>query len=148
MAELGHRRKFIPGGLVSLGWGDESSVGDAIGMLLACHQRIRSFSALAVHLAGAEDAPAESRAEMAESIHCYFTIALPLHVADEEVSLRPRMLETPARDEVAAQLVLMAEQHYEVERLLAVLTPSWSTLAPERIDLLHRMATPCATSSA
>ena len=115
---------------------------DAIGMLLACHQRIRSFSALAVRLAEASGAPRESRAEAAASVHRYFRVALPLHVADEELSLRPRLLATPARDQVAAHLALMSAQHDEVERQLAGLTPSWSALAssPERSELLRTTA--------
>jgi iron-sulfur cluster repair protein YtfE (RIC family) len=62
-----------------------------VGMILECHERIRSFSALARRLAEAEGAaPAEVK-EAAHSIRRYFSEALPLHVQDEEQTLVPRL---------------------------------------------------------
>lgn len=55
--------------------------GDLVDQLLACHERIRRFIALAAR----PDCDAESRAAVIR----YFTEALPLHVADEEELIAP-----------------------------------------------------------
>jgi iron-sulfur cluster repair protein YtfE (RIC family) len=60
-------------------------------MLLECHERIRSFTALALRLAGPEPAPPSEVADAAERVSRYFTKALPLHALDEEESLLPRL---------------------------------------------------------
>lgn len=62
-----------------------------VDLLMACHARIRRFSALAVRLGeGAGEGDAE-RAEAAHACLRYFTHALPLHAEDEEASCWPRL---------------------------------------------------------
>lgn len=63
---------------------------DPVGLLLACHDRIRTFARLARAVAEADVAPAQ-RAEAAADVVRYFTHALPLHVEDEERSIAPRL---------------------------------------------------------
>lgn len=65
-----------------------------LALLLGCHGRIRRFTALAVTLAEpatADRAPAEI-ADGADAVRRYLEVALPLHAADEDLSLAPRLL--------------------------------------------------------
>ena len=94
--------------------------------LLDCHARIRKFCAIARRLAASTD-PAAAR-EAAAALHRYFTVALPLHVADEEQSVRPRLvrLGEPA---LTAALDAMAAEHEEAAATLAELTRRWRQIA-------------------
>jgi hemerythrin-like domain-containing protein len=100
-------------------------------LLQGCHQRIRTFTALAVKLLDAEGVPAREVAEAAAAVLRYFTEALPKHVEDEEESLRPR-LDTLAPPGALAQ---MAGQHRELEAVLAALADPWLMLAREPVAL-------------
>lgn len=84
------QRADAPVGLHSIGTGPRRVEGDLAALLLECHQRIRDFCALARRLA---DTPAPDAviADAARRVHRYFAEALPLHVADEDVSLEPRL---------------------------------------------------------
>ena len=64
---------------------------DPVDLLLACHMRIRHFGQLASALPGAQEAGAADVIDAAQRLHRYFTVALPLHVADEDESVRPRL---------------------------------------------------------
>jgi hypothetical protein len=55
-----------------------------------CHARVRKFCALARRLG--EGASGEEARDAAAQLDRYFRIALPLHVADEEQSLAPRLV--------------------------------------------------------
>jgi iron-sulfur cluster repair protein YtfE (RIC family) len=106
-------------------------------LLLACHERIRRFAALAERI-GAEpprddDAARAEIADAATSVRRYFTVALPLHVADEDRSLLPRLRAVHAHD-VEDALAAMAEQHVAIEELIVDLSPVWQmvALAPSR----------------
>ncbi len=75
-----------------------------VGALLACHERIRRFAAMAEAVATRPEAPAGERAEAAAGVVRYFTIALPLHAADEDESIGPRLRGVDAvRAELAAE---------------------------------------------
>ena len=81
-------------------------------MLQDCHARIRHFTQLSRTLAEARAASQTQVAEAAEAIFRYFKYALPLHEADENETLYPRLhdvapLGTPLRDAARA----MVEQH-------------------------------------
>lgn len=80
-----------------------------VGLLLECHARIRHFAALAVAIAEHEDPEATELVEAAGSVVRYLTEALPLHVADEEESLLPRLRGRDAELDEALQT--MHEQH-------------------------------------
>jgi iron-sulfur cluster repair protein YtfE (RIC family) len=101
---------------------------DAFQLLLECHERIRTFSALAVKLARLPDVPPEERAEVATRVLRYFTLALPKHVEDEDLSLAPRLREAGLSTEALRALDEMTRQHQEIEALLATLTPAWGRL--------------------
>lgn len=98
-------------------------------MLLACHERIRQFSEVAMKLANGSDAPAEHVVDAATRLERYFSVALPLHERDEEDSLAPRLLESPSRSEVAEALARMAEEHRAVDHVLAAALPIWRMVA-------------------
>lgn len=80
-----------------------------VDLLLACHGRIRSFGALALAVGRRTDASPDECREASERCRRYFGEALPLHVADEEESLLPRLRGVdPALDEA---LRTMATEH-------------------------------------
>jgi iron-sulfur cluster repair protein YtfE (RIC family) len=64
---------------------------DLVGLLLDCHERIRRFTALAQTIGLRRDAPDAEVIEACASVERYFARALPLHVADEEESILPRL---------------------------------------------------------
>jgi iron-sulfur cluster repair protein YtfE (RIC family) len=98
-------------------------------LILECHQRIRWFAGLAVRLAS-EDAPDAELAEAAGRVHRYFTVALPLHVADEEQSVMPRLLAyAPATAEALAN---MEREHQAHQERLVRLIPAWAALGFDR----------------
>jgi hypothetical protein len=89
-------------------------------LLRDCHERIRRFAALAVRLA-ADEADATQLCQVAAAVHRYFTVALPLHVEDEERSIAPRLAASPA-------LATVRDEHRAHETLLARLIPAWEAL--------------------
>lgn len=107
---------------------EQSSVTDR---LLDCHARIRKFCALALRLGAG--APSAQARDAAEQLHRYFSIALPLHIADEDDSVRPR-LERLGDPSVDAALGSMTIEHVEIETTLDVLLDSWLAIAKEPTD--------------
>jgi iron-sulfur cluster repair protein YtfE (RIC family) len=100
---------------------------DAVDLALECHERIRSFLALARRIAEARDAGADAIAEAAGRVRRYFVEALPLHARDEEDSFLPRLRgRDPAVD---AALDAMAREHEEHEPPLAALVAACETLS-------------------
>lgn len=65
---------------------------DVPDVLVDCHLRMREVTRLAAELASRPDASLEDVRDVASKVDRYFTVALPLHEADEEVSLFPRLL--------------------------------------------------------
>lgn len=85
--------------------------GDLVDLLLDCHRRIRRFVAVARHLADADAVTDSEASEAAGAIHRYFTVALPLHVADEDQSILPRLRGRSL--EVDEALREMAREHQD-----------------------------------
>lgn len=86
---------------------------------MACHQRIRSFGALALRIGGQEELSATELAEGCQRVSRYFAEALPLHVQDEEDGLIPALRsQEPAIDRALEQ---MASEHLSHAPLLAAL---------------------------
>jgi iron-sulfur cluster repair protein YtfE (RIC family) len=102
---------------------------DVLDMLFDCHDRIRAFVRLASRLPDAAGATIGDIAGAAESLRRYFTVAMPLHVADEDLSIRPRLHEVSLPQEVRDALAAMSEQHAEIEQMLAALVPMWGSLS-------------------
>jgi iron-sulfur cluster repair protein YtfE (RIC family) len=139
------RDKVLTMAVVTLGArrGGES----LLDLLAGCHQRIRHFSALARTVAASPDAPDAPAA--AAAVRRYFADALPLHEADEEQSVAPRLL---GRDPtVDAALATMAAQHAAHAILVADLLAACATphtLAAPAAALESAMATHLAAEEA
>jgi iron-sulfur cluster repair protein YtfE (RIC family) len=79
--------------------------------------------------------------EAANGIRRFFRVALPLHEADEESSVAPRLLEARERAPVEDALALMVSQHVRLHDVLAELDPLWATIADEP-SAIGRLARP------
>lgn len=99
---------------------------DLVDLLGECHQRIRRFVALARQAGSRQDVPADQIAQACIDVERYFTQALPLHVADEEESIDPRLRElSPAVNEA---LDAATRQHQEHEPELKALLRATTAL--------------------
>jgi hemerythrin-like domain-containing protein len=94
----------------------------AVELLVGCHQRIRHFTGVAVQLAHAQGATEDEIRSAAEAVYRYYSVSLPLHEADEEDSLRPR-LDKILDDRVHHALAAMHDQHMAIDDLLERLLP-------------------------
>jgi iron-sulfur cluster repair protein YtfE (RIC family) len=93
-------------------------------MLIGCHERIRHFSSMARKLAHSHDTDAQQVQSAAEAAHRYFTVALPLHEADENESLHPRVKRAvPLGDLAGPAADAMVDQHNAIDELLERLLP-------------------------
>lgn len=120
--------------LVSLG--KRTSEESLSGLLLACHQRIRAFSQLALTAAVRHDVPPDETRDACARCARYFREALPLHVADEEESLLPRLRgQRTALDEA---LATMHAQHAEHAAPLAELLAALARVGDAPGDLTLR----------
>ncbi len=118
----------------------------AVDMLLACHQRIRHFVSVARKIAEAEDVPCDQICDAAADVHRYFTVAFPLHEADETLSVEPR-LDYEGDTRLANASREMLRQHFEINTLLRQLLPLWDALCrepeelPDFADRLRKLST-------
>src|SRR5690349_17228873 len=83
--------------------------------LRACHERIRRFLAMAARLASDEIARDDDVWATAGGVARYFDDALPLHEADEDDSIAPRLGDLP---EVAAMRAEHEAMHADVRALV------------------------------
>jgi len=95
---------------------------DALDLLLGCHQRIRHFTATAKNLAHAQGATHDEIRMAAAGVHRYYSVSLPLHEADEEDSVRPR-LDALDDERVHHALAAMHDQHQAIDELIERLLP-------------------------
>lgn len=128
--------------------GARASANELVDLLAACHRRIRSHVTTARRLvaAGQASPPGEIR-EAASQIRRYFTLALPLHVADEDQTIAPhlqrsgpdvtRALTTLTAEHVAHQPLIdqLVELCAELERDPAVL-PAVTTKLSQVVETL------------
>lgn len=92
-----------------IGKGPKQTNEGLVDLLLECHQRIRSFSALAVAVSEQPDFQSSEVADACVRVQRYFSEALPLHVKDEEESIAPRLIGKSR--EVDQALAQMQTQH-------------------------------------
>lgn len=95
---------------------------DAVDLLTGCHDRIRHFTGVAMKLAHAQGAPPEEVVQAAAGVHRYYTVSLPLHEADEEETLRPR-LSGVGDERLRHALLAMSQQHMAIDEQLERLLP-------------------------
>ena len=109
----------------------DETVQDA---LVGCHTRIRHFTEMACKLAHAHHADPQQIQRAASEVHRYFTVALPLHEADENLSLHPRLKKALGGEVVETEEDLlrrlggpaadaMVEQHESIDQLVERLVP-------------------------
>ena len=108
---------------------------DVVDLLLECHERIRRFTRMAAWLCHAHDAPSLAVRETAHDVHRYFTVALPLHSADEDLSIAPRLAKARLPDDLAAATSAMTRQHETIEETVAALAPKWAAVAEDAAAL-------------
>lgn len=82
---------------------------DLVEVLAACHGRIREHLAMAGRIATASGRSDGEVRDCAERVRRYFTIAFPLHIADEEETIRPRLATLGGG--VTATLETVADEH-------------------------------------
>lgn len=95
---------------------------DAVELLTGCHQRIRHFTGVAIKLAHAQGASPDEVVQASAAAHRYYTVSLPLHEADEEDTLRPR-LDSLRDEKLHHALLAMTDQHRAIDDLLERLLP-------------------------
>jgi iron-sulfur cluster repair protein YtfE (RIC family) len=95
---------------------------DAVDLLIGCHQRIRHFTAVAAKLAHAQGAAREEIIQAAAGVHRYYSVSLPLHEADEDQTLHPR-LQAVADGKLRHALLAMGDQHQAIDELIERLLP-------------------------
>jgi iron-sulfur cluster repair protein YtfE (RIC family) len=118
-------------------------------ILESCHARIRHFLRLSRTLAEAVDAPQSEIVEAAAALVYYFSQALPLHEADENETLYPRLHlaslpGSPLREAAKA----MVEQHQAIDEMVAELLSLCASIhrQPERLPSLARLLRQVADS--
>jgi iron-sulfur cluster repair protein YtfE (RIC family) len=112
-----------------LGIGKPRQAQDVVDLLLECHERIRGFTALARRLGGAAGVADAEVADAAAKVRRYFVEALPLHAADEEESLLPRLRgRDPAVDR---ELEAMHREHDEHQAILGRVVALCDALAAD-----------------
>lgn len=102
--------------------GKRQGTEDVVELLLECHVRIRKFLAMAENLAAARDANPDEIRDVAAQVRRYFAESLPLHVADEQEQILPRIASWST--EIDRALATMTDDHSahvaSVDRLIAL----------------------------
>jgi hypothetical protein len=116
----------------------------AVDLLQDCHGRIRHFTGVAVRLCEAVQPEAGQVRDAAKAVYRYYSIALPLHEEDENLSTYPRLFAAVPKGHLAQALDDMVAQHGEIDALVAELIPLWGELQehPERLDALRAAMEP------
>ncbi|MBZ0232858.1 MAG: hemerythrin domain-containing protein, partial [Deltaproteobacteria bacterium] len=94
--------------------------GELVTALSECHERIRLYLNLARQLAAATDVTARERRDAARAVRRYFSLALPLHIADEEELITPLLVGSdPHLDEALRMMNDEHDEHdHDVQRLV------------------------------
>ena len=114
--------------------GSTKEPSDIVDLLLECHERIRTFAGIARRLGDARNVSQDEIREAAACVLRYFSESLPLHVADEEESILPRL--SGREPELDAALQSMHREHEEHTAPLARLLEICRALqdSPGRLD--------------
>jgi iron-sulfur cluster repair protein YtfE (RIC family) len=106
--------------------GSPKEPSDVVDLLLECHERIRTFIGLACKLGEAQEPSVDEIRDAASRVSRYFSEALPLHVADEEESILPRL--KGRSPELDLALEKMRNEHIEHHGRLQLLLNTCNTL--------------------
>jgi iron-sulfur cluster repair protein YtfE (RIC family) len=117
---------------------------NALDLILEAHEKLRSFTALAVQLGHARDALPAKLSEAAARVERFFSVSLPRHFEDEDYVLVPRLFTTALSLELVQHLWEVGRQHEELEQLVQQLAPLWLAVrdTPQRYP---EFAEPLAT---
>lgn len=127
-------------GLMKLGGGPKATTTNTLLLrLLECHDRIRRFLVIAERLALTTEAAEDDRQLAGRSLVRYFSHALPLHVADEEASIAPRL--GAKHDAARIALFAMTNEHHAMEPILVSLIDAWQRIADDAADTTTREGT-------
>jgi len=94
--------------------GDPHSPDDPLGLLMACHDRIRRFLGGFEALVALEDPRDPRAAPTAASCARYFREGLSLHGEDEDASISPRLLALSPGAAVVEAIAVMEEEHVAI----------------------------------
>ena len=86
-----------------------------VDLLGDCHERIRRFITLAHEAGSRQDVPVDQIAQACIDVGRYFTQALPLHVADREESIEPRLRGLSLAVDQAFDAVTQQHRRHEPE---------------------------------
>ena len=112
--------------------GAKAGAEDLTSLLLECHHRIRGFSALAEDVGRRVDLPEADVTAACDRCARYFSQALPLHVADEQESLLPRLRGRSA--EIDGALLAMHAEHDDHRPHLKALVESLNAVKASPLD--------------
>ena len=107
----------------------ETGASPLIAALWKCHDKIRTFTALARRLADTPGLPAEDVVDAATRVRRYFVEALPRHTADEDESILPRLRGRDAALDLA--LRAMEAEHRLHDPLVAMVIEICEALASD-----------------
>jgi len=108
-------------------------------LLQGCHARIRHYVQLGRTLATTRGVAEAEVADAAAAIYRYFNLALPMHEADEDETIYPRICSAqPAGGLVLDAAKAMVEQHRAINELTVELLELCATLdrTPTRLTQL------------
>ena len=128
----------------------ESSTREPALDLLVCHEELRAFLSLSSRLAAGQEPP-DSVSASAAAIYDYLMITLPIHMADEDYAIAPKLRTAGAPDVVQQALEVIGHQHSDLQAMIGRMASTWRTLAeqPERLpELASRLASGTARLSA
>jgi hemerythrin-like domain-containing protein len=93
------------------------------------------------------EVPPEQIVEAAASVLRYFTVALPLHSADEDASVAPRLLALTLPVDIRDAVKGMTAQHDTLHETIRELSIGWAEVARDAAAL-HEFAPTLAPKSA
>ncbi len=105
-------------------------IDDPMALLLACHDKVRHFTALAQRLqAHVQTQGADQQArEAAQAVLRYFNVAAPLHHADEALDLFPALAGL-GDAELAQTAGRLQAEHAELDAMWAALSAALTQVA-------------------
>ena len=103
----------------------------ALGMLEACHARIRGFAQLAGGLSTARNASRAALSEGAAALLRYVSTAFVLHAGDEDQLIAPLVHGRGLDGDAEGALRRLPSEHHQLDDRLAGLMPAWRALAED-----------------
>jgi len=132
---------------MSIRIGHKASSESAISLLQGCHSNIRRFLATTRALASDKAATPEDVAGTALSVSRYFREGLPLHVADEEQSVAPRLRDVAPAGELIVRLLSDHASHPALLEHVVELCDELGQAPERRVNIAPRLGPAAADLS-